>query len=252
LAKVTGMITKIWPALRRLLRSPFTPLRTMTLADTGVGSAELVAAVRKTELFCNAELTLVQAMLEQMQVRPVRQGDMILRQGVRSDRFVLLAAGRAEVTRLRDGGRVARSLAVLTEPSGLGEEALLGAESRNVTATMLTDGIILEIRRADFARLISERGVQWLTPDVAEVKPPAAWLWTGSAKTRPRGMGMGAEALVVELERLRERLSELDPARHYLCCGKEDGNSALAAFLLTQRGFTASAVHDGRRAVVRV
>ncbi len=234
------------------MRGPFPHMHKMTLADIGAGSAELVAAVRKTELFCNAELSLVQAMLERMQVRAVRQGDQILRQGARSDRFVLLVEGRAEVTRLREGGRVTRSLAVLAEPSGLGEEALLGVESRNVTATMLTDGVILEIRRADFARLVSERGVQWLTPDAAEVQSPAAWLWTGAAKTRPRGMGMGANALVVELERLRERLSELDPDRHYLCCGKEDGNSALAAFLLTQRGFTASAVHDGRRAVVRV
>lgn len=243
-------MTMIWPQLKRLLRDSLYRIKRVTWADTGADTASLTLAIRKTELFCNADASLVHAMLDRMQGRSVRRGDVILRQGTRSDRFVLLVSGSAEVTRSREGGRAARSLAVLTEQVGLGEEALLGAEIRSVTVTMLTDGTVLEIKRADFARLIVEQGVQWVAPEkIIKMKPSAALIWIGAVNTRPRGLG--ADVLGVSLERLRGWLSELDPQQHYLCCGKDDGNSGLAAFLLMQRGFKASAVHDWRRAVAR-
>jgi len=247
LDKIRRMITKSKPVISRGFRLPVFRFKRLSLADTGVDAGRLASAVAKTELFCNVDSGLVQAMLAAMTVRRVRQGEPILRQGRRSDSFVLLAAGQAQVARAREGERTERQLAVLTKPEGLGEEALLGAEIRSVSATMLTDGFILKIRRAEFARLVSAQGVQWLTTEAADgmAQPPGEWLWVGSARTRPSGMG--AAVPTVTLERLRQRLPELDPARHYLCCGRDDANSALAAFLLTQRGFKASAVQGGRR-----
>ncbi len=210
----------------------------------------LAAALIKTELFCNAGSRLVRAMLGAMAVRRVHAGDVILRQGRRSDSMVLLAAGKAEVTRAQDGGRAVRQLAVLNKPEGLGEEALLGAEIRSISVTMLTDGFILRIRRAEFAHLVSDQGVSWLTADGAEAmaQPPGAWLWIGTPGTRPAGMA--ASVPTVMLERLRQRLSELDPARHYLCCGRDEASCALAAYLLTRRGFKSSAVRGGRHVAV--
>jgi len=81
-------------------------------------------------------------------------------------------------------------------------------------------------------------------------QPPGEWLWVGAARTRPAGMGTAVAT--IQLERLRQRLSDLEPSRHYLCCARDDANSALAAFLLTQRGLSASAVHGGRRAMAVV
>ncbi len=230
----------------RLFRHPVLRLKRYSLADTGVAVEALVEAVVKTELFCNADTDLVRTMVASMTVRRVHAGEAILRQGRRDDRLVLLAAGQAEVKRARAGDRTVRQLALLTRPEGLGEEALLGAEIRSVSVTMLSDGFILRLRRADFARLVAAQGVAWLPVETAEAmaQPPGAWLWLGSARTRP--VALGADATTVTLDRLRQRLPELDPARHYLCGGRDDASSALAAFLLNQRGFKASAVRDGR------
>jgi len=237
----------------RLFRHPVLRLKRYSLADTGVAVEALVEAVVKTELFCNADTDLVRTMVASMTVRRVHAGEAILRQGRRDDRLVLLAAGQAEVKRARAGDRTVRQLALLTRPEGLGEEALFGAEIRSVSVTMLTDGFILRLRRADFARLVSAHGVAWLSAEAAGsmAQPPGEWLWVGPARTRPAGMGTDVSA--IQLERLRQRLSELEPSRHYLCCARDDANSALAAFLLSQRGLSASAVHGGRRvaAVVR-
>ncbi len=212
--------------------------------------ADLTTAIGKTELFCNAGEPLVHQMLGMMQARRVRRGELILRQGARSDRFTVLATGQAEVTRAREGTRASRSLAVLKEPAGLGEEALMGVEIRSITVVMLTNGVVLEIRRADFARFVSVHGVQWVTPAAVEAQPPPVWLWIGTVGSRPRDAGADVQA--IPLERLRERLSDLAPQRHYLCGGRDEGSRALAAFLLAQRGFTASAVRDGKRAVAHV
>lgn len=241
------MITKGRPFLSRVFRHPLLRLKRFSLADTGAGADALASALVKTELFCNADPRLVRAMLGAMTVRPVHAGDMILRQGRHSDSLVLLAAGAAEVTRAHGGDRAVRQLAVLTRPECLGEEALMGAEIRSITVTMRTDGFILKIRRAEFARLVSAQGIDWLTAEAAEAmaQPPGAWLWLGTPGTRPAGMG--DPVLSVMLDRLRQRLSDLDPSRHYLCCGRDEAGSALAAYLLTQRGFKASAVHGGYR-----
>jgi CRP-like cAMP-binding protein len=236
----------------RLCRHPFLCLDRFSLADTGIGVDTLAGAVGKSELFCNADPGFVRKMLDVMTVRRVRAGEVILRQGRRGDSVVLLAGGQAEVTRARAGDRTVRQLAVLTRPEVLGEEALLGAEIRSVSVTMLTDGFVLKLRRSEFACLASAHGVAWLESEEAAgmTQPPGAWLWLGSARTRPAGMGAGVPAVM--LDSLRQQLAELDPARHYLCCGRDDSTSALAAFLLTQRGFAASAVRSGRHAATTV
>lgn len=250
---IRSMTRPSYSSFSRVLRHPLLRLKRYSLADTGLDLDALAAAVVKTELFCNAAPAFIRAMLEGMVVRRVQAGEAVLRQGRRSDSFILLAAGEAWVRRAREGDRAERQLATLTRPEGLGEEALFGAEIRSVSVTMLTDGFILRLRRADFARLVSAHGVAWLSAEAAGsmAQPPGEWLWVGSARTRPAGMGTDVSA--IQLERLRQRLSELEPSRHYLCCARDDANSALAAFLLSQRGLSASAVHGGRRvaAVVR-
>ncbi len=250
LDRITAMISKIKPFLSRVFSHPLLSFKRFSITDTGVSADALAAALVKTELFCNAGSRLVRAMLVAMTVRRVHAGDVILRQGRRHDSLVLLAAGKAEVTRAHDGDRAVRKLAVLTKPECLGEEALLGAEIRSISVTMQTDGFILRIRRADFARLVSDQGVSWLTAEAAEdmPQPPGAWLWIGTPDTRPAGMGVSVPTDT--LYRLRQRLSELDPARHYLCCGRDEASCALAAYLLTRRGFKSSAVRGGRHVAV--
>ena len=240
------------PVFSRVLRHPLLRFKRYSLADTGLDPDALAAAVVKTELFCNAAPEFIRAMLEMMVVRRVQAGETVLRQGRRSDSFILLAAGEAWVRCAREGDRTERQLATLTRPEGVGEEALFGAEIRSVSVTMLTDGFVLRLRRADFARLVSTHGVAWLSAEAAGsmAQPPGEWLWVGAARTRPAGMGTAVAT--IQLERLRQRLSDLEPSRHYLCCARDDANSALAAFLLTQRGLSASAVHGGRRAMAVV
>ena len=139
--------------------------------------------------------------------------------------------------------------ATLTEPTGLGEEALLGAESRAVSVTMESDGTLLRIRRDAFASFVGEHAVEWVECDKASASGGnVRWLWFG-AEGRRRVARPGAIGLL--LSQLRERISDLDRGHRYYCCCRDGKESAIAAFVLRHRGFEAYAVRDGRSAITR-
>ena len=220
----------------------------VSLADAGVDTAMVAARVGRSELFCNLALDSIHAMLEAMEVVPVQAGATIMRQGERSDVYFVLAVGEAVVTHTREG-KATRILATLTEPTGLGEEALTGIESRLVSVTMETKGTLLRIRRDAFAAFVGEQVVEWVTiDDEASMRDEVLWLWVG-AEGRKRIVRPGA--LVLPLSQLRDRIAGLDRSRQIFCCSKDGKESAIAAYVLRQRGFDAYGVRDGRSAIVR-
>jgi CRP-like cAMP-binding protein len=220
----------------------------VSLADAGVDAQTVAARIGRSELFCNVEAETIHELLEAMEVTPVVAGATVMRQGERSDTYLVLAAGEALVTHTRDGEET-RILATLTEPTGLGEEALLGVETRPVSVTMESDGISLRIRRDAFATFVGEHAVEWVTRDDPSAgRADVCWLWFG-AEGRKRVARAGA--LVLLLSQLRERMADLDRSRRFFCCCKDGKESAIAAFVLRQRGFEAYAVRDGRNAIAR-
>lgn len=219
-----------------------------SLEDAGVDPDTIAASIGRSELFCNLDADVVHDLLEAMEVTPVKAGATIMQQGGRSDAFLVLAAGDAVVTHTRDGEET-RILATLTEPTGLGEEALLGVESRAVSVTMESEGTLLRIRRDAFAAFVGERAVEWVACDKAMAAGGnVRWLWLG-AEGRKRVARPGAIGLL--LGQLRDRIAELDRGHRYYCCCKDGKESAIAAFVLRHRGFEAYAVRDGRSAISR-
>lgn len=220
----------------------------ISLADAGVDAQTVAARIGRSELFCNLESETIHDLLEAMEVTPVEAGATIMRQGERSDAYLVLAAGEALVTHTRDGDET-RILATLTEPTGLGEDALLGAEARPVSVTMESDGTLLRIRRDAFAAFVGEHAVEWVMHDDPSAgRSDVRWLWFG-AEGRKRVARAGA--LVLLLSQLRERMAGLDRSRRFFCCCKDGKESAIAAFVLRQRGFEAYVVRDGRNAIAR-
>ena len=208
----------------------------------------IAANIGRSELCCKLEAGVGHDLLEAMEVTSVKAGATIMQQGDQSDTYLILAAGDAVVTHTRDGEET-RILATLTEPTGLGEEALLGVESRAVSVTMESDGTLLRIRRDAFAAFVGERAVEWIECDKASAAGSnVCWLWFG-AEGRKRVARAGAIGLL--LSQLRERISDLDRGRRYYCCCKDGKESAIAAFVLRHRGLEAYAVRDGRSAIAR-
>jgi CRP-like cAMP-binding protein len=60
-----------------------------------------------------------------------------------------------------------------------GEEALISEAKRNATVTMLTEGVLMRLKKEDFRELMNEPLLQWVTPEQAEqlvAKKSGVWL----------------------------------------------------------------------------
>ncbi len=235
--------------LRDILGS-FLKLRSLRcdLADTDVDADRVVANIVKSELFCNLGTDLLSELLGVMEVRRVRSGATVMKQGERSDLFFVLAAGNAVVTHMGEGQKEERILAKLAEPTGFGDEALLDEKFHCVTVKMESDGIILRITRDAFADFVAERVVNWIAQEEATESDDVSnvWLWVDE---KSRRIKVREGTMEVPLCQLRERMIELNRESHYFCCSGDGRASSVAAFLLEQRGFNAVAIRGGRNAV---
>lgn len=234
--------------LRDILGS-FLKLRSLRcdLTDTDIDADQVVASIVKSELFCNLGTDTLSDLLGFMEVRRVRAGAYIIKQGERSDMFYVLAAGNAIVTH-KNEEHDERVLAKLVEPTGFGDEALLGSKTHSVTVKMESDGIILRITQAAFSDFISDNIVNWMSHQEALDSDinNKVWLWVEEKNKRVK---VSEGTLGIPLHQLRESLVELNQDSHYLCCSRDGKASSIAAFFLGQRGFSTTAISNGRAAV---
>jgi len=215
------------------------------LADTDVDADRVVANIVRSELFCNLEPDLLGELLEAMDARQIRTGTTVMKQGDRCSYFYVIAAGNAIVTHVGDGQEHEKILAKLSEPTGVGDETLLDAKMYCVTVKMESAGILLRITRDEFADFVSDRVVEWVSQDEID-SSESIQLWV---EEKNRRLTVREGTMKIPLYQLRDRMNEFDRKSRYCCCSRDGRASAIAAFILAQRGFKAVAVRDGRNAV---
>ncbi len=83
-------------------------------------------------------------------------GTVILKEGTRADSCFLLLSGRVQISK-RMKIRTVTNLAVMKKGDFFGEMAMLSGQPRSATATAVSDVKALEIKRADFFRLLDRQ-----------------------------------------------------------------------------------------------
>lgn len=173
----------------------------------------------------------------------VQERQVITHQGERAEAFFVIDSGTALVTRLtpaEEGESI--ELGQLNEGECFGGEALGSIPHSPATVSMMTDGVLMRLTHADFERL-------QMPPEQALLRSAAAievisnggrWL-----DVRQRGEWHNAHlpgAYSQPLQELRLNAGRLDPDCHYVCYCNSGRRAAAAAHILTQLGFTASAL----------
>ncbi|MBK6743755.1 MAG: cyclic nucleotide-binding domain-containing protein [Hydrogenophilales bacterium] len=187
------------------------------------------------------------ALFAKLEPVPVKAGQVILREGEPGDYYYLIKAGRAQVTRRH--GEKENILAELEVGGGFGEEALLSGDPRNASVSMLTDGILMRLSKADFDPILREPLVHWV-----DIKQAGALIKGGAGlldvrledEFRAHTLA-GAHNLPLYL--LRHKARALDMRRKYILFCQTDRRSCAAAFLLTQRGFDVYVLKGGINSV---
>lgn len=187
-------------------------------------------------------------MFARMEAVPVKAHDIIVRQGDRGDYYYLIREGKCAVSQQGSSGKIA-IVNQLAESDQFGEEALISDEPRNATIVMLTDGVLMRLARSDFLELLKEPLIKWVDNKKAkDLLAKGAGLL--DVRTEAEfGRGALRNARNVPLYRIRQVFPKLEPGRKYIIYCQTGSRSAIAAFMLNQRGFDAYALKGGLAAV---
>jgi CRP-like cAMP-binding protein len=166
-------------------------------------------------------------------------GETVITQGAPGDAYYVLTAGRCEVLRsLTDGSTVRIPL---MPGNGFGEEALLSGEPRNATVRAVEDSRLVRLGAADFKALLQAPLLREASLDEARVG--VTLLDVRLPEEYRHGHLPGA--LNLPLPGIRERCEKLDRSRPLLVLCDGGRRSAVATFLLCERGFDARWVAHG-------
>lgn len=187
----------------------------------------------------------IHAVFTRMEPVRVRAGDVVIRQGQPGDYFYAVQEGHCTVVRETPRQPNGIKLAELGPGDSFGEEALLSNAPRNATVTMLSDGELMRLAKADFDSLLKAPSLETLSLDQAREKTATGARWldvrlpSEFAKARVKG------ALNVPLFYLRKKAAELDPDVPYIVYCDSGRRSTAGAYLLKERGFEAYVLAGG-------
>lgn len=185
------------------------------------------------------------AMFMRLQPLAVTAGTVVVQQGDPGDYFYIIHSGLCRVTREAPNGKPI-VLADFTAGACFGEEALISNEVRNATVTAVTDCQLMRLAKQDFRQLLNEPLSRKLPFEKAEAKVRAGearWLDVRLPSEFANGALPGA--VNVPLLFLRMRLNTLDIDTPWIVVCDSGRRSAVATFVLTQRGYHAEMLDGG-------
>jgi rhodanese-related sulfurtransferase len=204
--------------------------------------------VRHTVSFNQLPLEHVMQALQQMTTQTVKAGDAVVTQGDKGDAFYVICTGRAEVWKAGIYDDEQKLVDTMGPGDSFGDEALVTGGTRNATVKMVEDGELLVLGGGRLPRAD--------VPAVAGRSPPG----TRSGHARIDGLegcrralrqknsrtATSPDALHLPLPELRQRVDAmLDKSGKYITVCLSGKRSAVAAFLLKQRGYDVVTMKDG-------
>jgi CRP-like cAMP-binding protein len=215
-------------------------------AQIGTPGDDWMTTLLQTQAFQRIPPANIQAIFMRMQRVACRASETIIQQGAEGDFFYAIVSGRCLVTRETPMNRSGLKLAELGVGDTFGEEALISEAKRNATVTMLTDGVLMRLNKADFRALMNEPLVQWLDyPQAKEMIATQAARWL-DVRLPSEYQNLAIEgALNIPLYFIRLKLSTLNRATPYIAYCDTGRRSSAAAFILMERGFQAYVLRGG-------
>jgi len=213
--------------------------------ELGGRSSASLSQLLRNELLRRLPVSSLQALFIGADRISVKAGETVIRQGDQGDFFYIVVEGSCLVTRRSsDAGNTAK-LAVLHEGEFFGDEALILDQPRNANVSMLSDGVLLRIKREDFRTLMTEPMVKRVTPkQAAGLVRDGARLIDVRLESEFRQATLKGAANV-PLYLLRRQAPRLKANCPYVVFCDTGSRSAAAAFLLSGIGYDVSMIDGG-------
>ena len=218
-----------------------------TMTQTG---KDWMTRILQSRAFMKIPPANIQSIFMRLREVPARKGDVIIKQGQDGDFYYIINRGRCKVTRQSRTGQEI-TLAELGDGDAFGEEALLSDAKRNATITMITDGILMRLSKADFDELLKAPMQQEVDFEPAKkmVQNGAQLLDVRLESEFKNSNIKGSINLPIYM--LRLKAESLDSSKKYICYCDTGRRSSAAAYLLSERGFDAYVLKGGLMALSR-
>lgn len=182
--------------------------------------------------------------LSRMHEVAVKKGDSVISEGESGKAYYVIAEGASEVWQTTDEEEPER-IAKLERGDGFGEEGVVSGTHVN-TVTMLSDGLLFALDKADFDDLLSTRMIEQENAEVAQTLLSNGYrLLDVRYDFELELYGSIQPSLHIPLHQLRERYTELNPDEKYVAYCKSGNRSQVACLLLEQRGIDAISLDGG-------
>jgi CRP-like cAMP-binding protein len=211
-------------------------------------TADWMSRILQSKAFMRIPPANIQQMFMRLEEVPKRAGEVVIRQGDPGDYYYIISRGRCRVTRHAPAGQEI-TLAELEDGDAFGEEALLTDDVRNATVTMITDGSLMRLSKEDFEALLKAPMQKEVSFEEAkELVRGGAVLLDVRLESEHRNSAIKG-SINVPIYMLRIRAEHLDRAKEYVCYCDTGRRSSAAAYLLTERGFSAYVLRGGLMAL---
>jgi rhodanese-related sulfurtransferase len=201
--------------------------------------------VRNSKPFHRLPIETVAEALGRLQRIAVTKDQEIVRQGEPGDAFYVIEEGEAEVWELGLYDDEPQLVNELAAGDGFGEEALVMGGSRGATVRMTPDGHLLVLNKTDFDQLVKKRMVEWVDSGTAKSLLDGGYQLLDVRYEEEFEESYIPGSILIPLQQLRKRYTELDPEKSYVAYCKGGMRSAVASLLLTQRGYEAVSLTGG-------
>ncbi|MCF6238987.1 MAG: cyclic nucleotide-binding domain-containing protein [Candidatus Marinimicrobia bacterium] len=187
----------------------------------------------------------IQNVMMRMERVSVKAGDEVVKQGDKGCYFFLINRGRCAVTCKHENTAEAEELACLGPGDNFGEEALLSDSLRGCSVTMLTDGVLFRLGREDFTAFIKRPLTKDVDYEEACKIVAAGGLWLDVRDPADHQRNGLEGSINIPLHSLRFQIDSLTPDHQYVVYCADGNQSAVAAFLLFERGINVVVLKDG-------
>lgn len=217
----------------------------MDVIDGADDESDWMTRMLQSEIFSGMPTANIHQLFSLLEPIEYKAGALVIKQGEPGNHYYIIQEGRCEVLRQAQPSGKDIRLAELRAGDSFGEEALIAETTRNATIRMLTNGIVAQLSKDSFVTLIQKPVLKAVSSARAAeiVKSGGKWLDVRFKNEHDRNTIEGSEHIPMNI--LRMKLDALDRGIHYVLFCDTGGRSSTAAFLLTDRGFTASYLDSG-------
>jgi len=175
----------------------------------------------------------------------VKDGDVIITQGEAGDYFYIIKQGKCRVARKPSDNAKEIKVTELTEGDSFGEEALIGNIGRNATVNMMSDGILMRLKKGDFIKLVSDPTIESQSMENAQKLIDKGYLWLDVRFPKEHESNALEGSINLPLNTLRLGAKNLDQDRKYIVYCDNGTRSSIAAFLLNKFNIDSSYLDGG-------